>query len=192
MLNKHLGFALNLIALLLFVPGILLPMFALNMEMTAQISASSLTSTLISKELSLINTVEELWQGDRLLVASLIFLFSICIPVAKTILVTISYWKRNTKLEVKLLNFVAKISKWSMADVFVVAIFLAILSTTHAQTADQQQFALFGFRVDLLISSETISAAGAGFYYFTGYCLLALLGTHFSQRSLSVNLKSNR
>lgn len=184
MMKKHLGFALNLIALILFVPGILLPMFSLNMEMTAQVGGSSLTSTLVNKNLSLINTVEELWQGDRVLVATLIFLFSICIPVIKTVLVTISYWKRNSVLETQLLNFVGKISKWSMADVFVVAVFLAILSTTHAQTADQQQFVLFGFRVDLLISSETLSAAGSGFYYFTGYCLLALLGTHFSQSSL--------
>lgn len=184
MLKKHLGFVLNLIALLLFVPGILLPMFSLNMEMTAQVGGSGLTSTLINKNLSLINTVEELWQGERLLVATLIFLFSICIPVVKTVLVTIAYWKRNCDIERQLLNFVAKISKWSMADVFVVAVFLAILSTTHSQTVDQQPFSLFGFRVDLLISSETISAAGAGFYYFTGYCLLALLGTHFSQSSL--------
>ncbi|MEI6894679.1 MAG: paraquat-inducible protein A [Colwellia sp.] len=188
MLKKHLGFALNLIAILLFIPGILLPMFSLTMEMTAQVSASSISSSLVNKQLSLIATVEELWQGERLLVAALIFLFSICIPIVKTALVTLSYYKKNSLLETKLLNFVAKIGKWSMADVFVVAVFLAILSTTHAQTADQQQFALFGFKVNLLISSETISAVGAGFYYFAGYCLLSLLGTHFSQSSLTKNI----
>lgn len=185
MYKKHLGFSLNLIAILLFVPGIFLPMFSLNMEMMAQVSASSISSNLIDKELSLIATVEELWQGGRVLVAGLIFLFSIIIPILKTVLVTISYYKKHSLLETKILNLVAKIGKWSMADVFVVAVFLAILSTTHSQTSDHQEFAVFGFKVDLLISSETTSAVGVGFYYFTAYCLLSLLGTHFSQSSLT-------
>lgn len=184
MFKKHLGFSLNLLAIILFVPGVLLPMFSLTMEMTAKVSASSISSDLVNKQLSLINTIQELWLDERLLVAALIFIFSICIPIIKTILVSLSYFKKNTLLEEKLLNFVAKIGKWSMADVFVVAIFLAVLSTSHAETTDYQKFSMFGFKVDLLISSETISAVGSGFYYFTAYCILSLLGTHFSQSSL--------
>lgn len=185
MIKKHLGFALNIFAIILFIPGILLPMFSLSMEMTAQVSASTLSSDLVNKELSLLATIEELWQDQRLFVAILIFLFSVCIPLIKTSLVSLAYFKRNSELEAKILRFVASIGKWSMADVFVVAIFLAILSTNHAETANNQQFSILGFKVDLLISSETFSAAGMGFYYFTGYCLLSLLGTHFSQSSLN-------
>lgn len=187
MFKKHLGFSLNVIAIALFVPGILLPMFSLSMEMTAKISSATLSSDLVNKQLSLLNTIQELWQDERLLVAMLIFLFSICIPVIKMVLVTLAYFKKNSPLEEKIIHFVAKIGKWSMADVFVVAIFLAILSTTHAETTDHQKFALFGFKMDLLISSETISVVGVGFYYFASYCLLSLLGTHFSQSSLVNN-----
>ena len=78
-----------------------------------------------------------------------------------------------------------------MADVFVVAIFLAVLSTNHAETATQQQLALFGFKLDLIVSSETLSALGAGFYYFTAYCLLSLLGTAISQSSISYQAKNS-
>ncbi|WDE13132.1 paraquat-inducible protein A [Thalassomonas haliotis] len=184
MIKKHLGFALNIAALALFIPGIVLPMFSMSMEMTAQVSASTLSSDLLNKELSLLATIEELWQDQRLLVAALIFLFSICIPLIKTALASLAYFTKNTAVEAKILNFVAGIGKWSMADVFVVAVFLAILSTNHAETANNQQFSILGFKVDLLISSETFSAAGMGFYYFTGYCLLSLLGTHFSHSSL--------
>jgi len=184
MFKKHLGFSFNLIAIILFIPGILLPMFSLTMEMTAKVSGASMTSDLVNKELSLLTTIQELWQDERLLVAGLIFAFSIAIPIIKSLLVTWSYIKKHTAIERKLLNFVALIGKWSMADVFVVAIFLAVLSTDHAQTSDHQQLSMFGFKIDLLISSETLSNIGPGFYYFLGYCVLSLLGTQLSQSSL--------
>ncbi len=184
MIKKKLGFAINLLALFLFVPGIALPMFSLSMEMTANVSGTGLSSTIIDKELSLITTIQELFQDDRILVALLILIFSICIPVIKTILVTIAFWKREQLIEKKIISFVASIGKWSMADVFVIAIFLAVLSTNHAETTDIQQLSMFGFKMNLHISSETLSVVGQGFYYFTAYCLLSLLGTHLYQHAL--------
>lgn len=189
MIKKHLGFLTNLIAIALFIPGILLPMFSLNMAMTAKLSGAKLTNTLIDKNLSLLQTIQELWHDDRLLVASLIFAFSICIPVIKFMLVSFAYAKKHSKLEAYIYRFISQIGKWSMADVFVVAIFLAVLSTNHAETATQQPLTLFGFKLDLIVSSETLSALGPGFYYFTSYCLLSLLGTAISQSSLSLQSK---
>lgn len=181
---KQLGFAFNLLALFLFIPGIVLPMFSLSMEMTANVSGTGLSSTLIDKELSLIMTVKELFHDDRFLVALLIFIFSICIPILKTLLITIAFWKREQVIEKKIISFIVSIGKWSMADVFVVAIFLAVLSTNHAETATAQQLVLFGFKFNLLLSSETTSLIGQGFYYFTAYCLLSLTGTHLYQSAL--------
>ena len=191
MIRKHLGFLINLTAIALFIPGILLPMFSLNMAMTANVSGAELTNTLIDKNLSLLQTIQELWQDERLLVAGLIFAFSICIPVIKFTLLSFAYAKKHSTLEVRIYNFISQIGKWSMADVFVVAIFLAVLSTNHAETATQQQLALFGFKLDLIVSSETLSALGAGFYYFTAYCLLSLLGTAISQSSISYQAKNS-
>lgn len=185
MIKRHLGFLINLIAIALFIPGILFPMFSLNMAMTANVGGANLTNTIINKNLSLLQTIQELWQDERLFVAALIFIFSISIPVLKFILLSIAYIKNNSKLEIFIYKFISQIGKWSMADVFVVAIFLAVLSTNHAETASQQQLALFGFKLDLIISSEALSALGDGFYYFTAYCLLSLLGTVISQSSIS-------
>jgi uncharacterized paraquat-inducible protein A len=184
-IKKHLGFFLNVIAIALFIPGILLPMFSLSMEMTANVATASLSSELINKELSLLQTVQELWQGERLLVAGLIFFFSVCIPLIKSLLVSWAYFMKNTHLEQKIYSFVSQIGKWSMADVFVVAIFLAMLSTNHSETANSKALVLFGFKMDLVISSETLSHVGAGFYYFIGYCILSLLASQISQSSLS-------
>ena len=181
MIKKHIGFSLNMLALSLFIPGIILPMFSLTMEMTANISGSNLSSDFINKELSLLTTIQELWQDDRILVATLIMIFSICIPLIKTCLVSWAYYKKNTEIEGEIINFVAKIGKWSMADVFVVAIFLAVFSTNHAETVNSKQISVFNFKLNLLISSETLSVVGVGFYCFTAYCLLSLLGTQISQ-----------
>ena len=189
MIKKHLGYIINLIAIGLFIPGILFPMLSLNMEMKADVSGAELTSTLIDKNLSLIQTIQELFKDERFLVAGLILLFSICIPVIKFLLLSLAYAKKNSTLEARIYNIIGKIGKWSMADVFVVAIFLAMLSTNHADTATQQQLAMFGFKLDLLISSETLSALGDGFYYFTSYCLLSLLGTSISQSSIADTCK---
>lgn len=180
-MSKHVGFLLNLIAIGLFVPGIMLPMFTLAMDVSANVGSTNFTSGLVNKELSLIGTITELWQDNRIAVAILIFLFSVVIPVIKTLLITISYFIKNQNISQRMVNFVAVIGKWSMADVFVVAIFLAVLSTNNAETANDQQLNLFGFKLDLVISSETLSNVGVGFYYFTAYCLVSLLGTQISQ-----------
>jgi uncharacterized paraquat-inducible protein A len=184
LLRRHLGFGLNIVALGLFFPGILLPMFALNMEMAAVISGSTLSSTLVDKELSIIATVQELWMDERIVVAALIFIFSVCIPLLKSSALTLAYFKPNTLIERRLIGFVSSIGKWSMADVFVVAIFLAILSTNHGETSSAQQLSVFGFKLAIDISSQTLSSIGQGFYFFTAYCLLSLLVTYISQSAI--------
>ncbi|MEM0910298.1 MAG: paraquat-inducible protein A [Pseudomonadota bacterium] len=188
---KHLGFGLNIIALGLFFPGILLPMFNLEMVLAASLSGSAtISSDLVNQELSIMQTVEELWSDQRLLVAALIFAFSVCIPLFKTIMVSIAYFAKSDKIEQRLLRFVGAIGKWSMADVFVVAVFLAVLSTNHAETASQQQFSIFGFEMALDISSQTLSNVGEGFYYFVGYCLVSLTGTHLALLGLNAPMQT--
>ncbi|MGS2721458.1 paraquat-inducible protein A [Paraglaciecola aestuariivivens] len=184
MYKKHLGFSLNILALGLFFPGILLTMFSFNMEMMANLSSSSFTSTLVNKELSIMATVKELWQDQRIIVAMAIFVFSVAIPLLKSLLVAISYFCQSLAWEKRLLAFVSTIGKWSMADVFVVAIFLAVLSTNHAQTQNTEQFSVFGFSLSIDISSQTLSNAGQGFYYFLAYCLVSLLGTHLAHSAV--------
>lgn len=176
-MKKHLGFALNIIALGLFVPGIYFPVFKLDMNMMADLGNSALQAGLINKELSILGTVEELWLDERHLVAFLILLFSVVIPVCKTLLVSIAYFTKNMLKQHKILNFVTHIGKWSMADVFVVAIFLAILSTDHTGTRSTQEVSLGLFKISFELSSETLSSAGQGFWFFTAYCLISLAGT---------------
>jgi uncharacterized paraquat-inducible protein A len=179
-MKKKLGLLLNIIAIALFIPGISQPMFSLSMEVIANAGASSLSSQLLNKELSLLATINELYTDDRLLVASLILVFSIVIPLIKTSLITLAFFLKNNQRAQQLVSFVNMIGKWSMADVFVVAVFLAVFSTNHAETMNQHQLSLFGFKLDIMMSSATVSNIGVGFYYFTAYCIVSLIGTQLS------------
>ena len=71
-----------------------------------------------------------------------------------------------------------------MADVFVIAIFLAIMSTNHAETSNSEQLSVFGFKIAFEVSTQTLSAAGEGFYYFTAYCVLSLIGTQLASSAI--------
>ena len=55
-----------------------------------------------------------------------------------------------------------------------------VFSTNHAETMNQHQLSLFGFKLDIMMSSATVSNIGVGFYYFTAYCIVSLIGTQLS------------
>ena len=113
-----------------------------------------------NKTRSILGTVQELYDGRQWLVAFLIALFSIIVPVTKSLLMIFSFMMLDKASSVsdKIIRF---ISKWSMADVFVVAIIVAFL----AANATQQTEKLFSLEAEF----------GEGFYYFLGYCLLSIL-----------------
>lgn len=189
-IKKHLGFIFTLVAIILFVPGIVLPMFALSMDMLVSMTGAGFDSNLIDKELSILNTVSELWHQERFLVAALIFIFSVLIPISKAILLCIAYFIKNALRQKRVTHLVAMIGKWSMADVFVVAIFLAVLSTNHSETTEQHEITFFGMSLAFELSSQTLSNVGAGFYYFVAYCIVALLGSQLMLSAFSTKIDS--
>ena len=93
--------------------------------------------------------------------AFLVALFSIIIPVLKGLMMLFSYFRIDPALSLFLRNASGFISKWSMADVYVVGVFVAYL----AANAVQKEGGLLSFNATL----------GSGFYFFLGYCLLSIL-----------------
>lgn len=77
---------------------------------------------------SLIGSIMKLFETGDILIASVIILFSVIIPLLKTIsLLLISIFEDNLFTH-KLIGFFKMIGKWSMLDVFVVAVLLVFLS----------------------------------------------------------------
>lgn len=181
-----------LVALGLLIPGVTQPIFSLTgtvdkaalVDLGMETLASepsipafmmSITQQLVSqldvtgelpafeKTRSIVGTVQELYQADKLLVAMLIALFSIVVPVLKCLLMLFSAVAKQTGAVLVADKIRNMISKWSMADVFVVAIIVTYL----AANATQQTEDLFSLDAQFM----------SGFYYFLSYCILSILSS---------------
>lgn len=142
-------------------PGIvggLVDMVMSNLDVSGTVVA-------FDKTRSIIGTASELQANGHLLVAVLIVSFSVVIPVIKGLLIIgaeLPLPGRGRRLLASAGNLM---SKWSMADVFVIGIFIAYL----AGNGLQEDRGL----VDFTASLEE------GFWYFLGYCLLSISGSQF-------------
>lgn len=124
------------------------------------------------KTRSILGTARELYDSNHVLVAVLIVTFSVVVPLFKALILLFMLPPFSTKVRSALLWTSNVLSKWSMADVFVIAIFIAYL----AGNGIQESRGLVQFNATL----------GIGFWYFLGYCLLSILGTQV----LSAGLQS--
>lgn len=142
---------LLLASLACLVPGLMKPI--LSIEVGANLPIVGTLKLHESKQ-SILQTIETLHENKNSLVAFLILLFSVIVPIFKAIsLLLILLVKKLNNLR-GLHYFVALISKWSMADVFVVGVLLAFLATR---------------------SNDAIEAnLHAGFYWFLAYCLISI------------------
>ena len=109
---------------------------------------------------SIWGTVESLAETGNLPVALLIVFFSLVIPIFKLLLQAISLFIAPYEFRWPLLWLNAALSKWSMADVFVMGLLVAFLA---GNAADQTG--------DILIMHASL---GNGFYYFLAYCLFSV------------------
>ena len=92
-------------------------------------------------------TIEKLWYIDKYFIAIMVGLFSVVVPVIKTLAIYISVFYKKS---LKIMDF---IGKWSMADVFIVALLLANLSLNTDEFTDaKMQIALYFFSLYVILS----------------------------------------
>ncbi len=119
------------------------------------------TVSAFDKTRSILGTVKDLHDSNNTLVAVLIVTFSVIVPLAKGLLTFLSFMPISESIRAMARWCSGHMSKWSMADVFVIAIFLAYLAAK-------------GIREDTgLVSFD--ASLGPGFYFFLAYCLLSVL-----------------
>jgi hypothetical protein len=122
---------------------------------------------------SIIGSVRRLYEVGSPTPATLILLFSVIVPFGKAALVAWAMFMEPGRRQ-RLLNFVEAIARWSMADVFVVALFIAYLAAKASTTPPGQAGAapLVAFNAHF----------GAGFYWFAAYCLFSLAAQQYTAR----------
>ena len=148
-------------------------------KLAPQISASLQKSVgdveVYEQTRSIMGSVQRLYEVGSPVPATLILLFSVIVPVGKAALVTWAVFMTNAARRQRTLRFVEAIAKWSMADVFAVALFIVFLAARASQAASGDPDA-----APPLIAFTAVF--GAGFYWFAAYCLFSLATQQFTAR----------
>ena len=137
-----------------------------SVEVTGTVPAFSKTN-------SILGTAKELYSNNHAPVAILILLFSVGIPLIKSLLLIAAHLPFRDLIKQRFLWLSAVTSKWSMADVFVVAIFVAFLAANGLRESRG------------LVDFDSV--LGAGFYFFLGYCLVSIAANQLLAGSIGWN-----
>lgn len=147
----------------------------LTPQLTAALQKSVDDVEVYEQTRSIIGSVRRLYEVGSPVPASLILLFSVIVPLAKSALVAWATFIADAGRRRRTLRFVESIAKWSMADVFVVALFIAYLAAQASTTPPGDANAappLLAFTAHF----------GAGFYWFAAYCVFSLASQQFTAR----------
>jgi paraquat-inducible protein A len=121
--------ALSIAALVLFIPANTLPIL-------------SMTKMGYQTQSTIWSGVVELWKDGTPGIAILVLLCSIVIPLAKIggLFFLCATWRtRSSKSNTSLLRFIDFIGRWSMLDVFLVAILVALVKLGTIATINPEQ-----------------------------------------------------
>ena len=144
---QRFGLLLAIISYGLLYPGVMEPI----MTLSASVSLFGLKTQMFHETRSIWETVETLHQLGYTAVAIAIITFSVVIPLTKALLIVFT-WLKPSPVRWRV---IAAVSKWSMADVFVVAILVAFF--TAKATAELEAELLHGF------------------YWFSAFCVLSIV-----------------
>lgn len=180
--HEYLLLILTCFSLLMF--GVLLPM----LEIDARISSINLKllgepiefkdQVLYYKSKSILEVVRLMFtQGriDVLFVGILVLVFSVLFPMAKLICSVVYIYMPSVRGN-GVMNFIVfKTGKWSMADVMVVAIFMAYIGFGGIISDQLRQLESISSNIDILTTNR--SSLQAGFYLFTSFTVLSLVAS---------------
>ncbi|MBI4598476.1 MAG: paraquat-inducible protein A [Candidatus Omnitrophica bacterium] len=105
--------------------------------------------------------IVSLWEQSELALATIVFFFSMVFPVIKLLaLATLWFLKLREEQRSQLLRWLSVLGKWSMLDVFVVAILIVLVKLGPLVTIEPR----------------------IGIYFFAGAILCSMLTTMYVER----------
>lgn len=177
------AFTLLVIAFVFLIPGLFTPLLeigayekdlAIPIEVDLGFIKVDATDIKFDGELyfyyqskSIVELITLLLKNGNMIVGISILIFSVLIPLIKLFASFYMLMQKEVH-HTKLKKWIAAIGKWSMADVFVAAVFLAFLAFNNMQT---------GIQTD----SNTL----IGLYFFLGYCILSISSSMVVEKVLS-------
>lgn len=181
---------LTVICFIYLLGGLLMPMI----EIDARISEMSFSllgepvafhdQVLYYKSKSILEVVALMVtqsRPDLWLVGILVLTFSVVFPLAKLISTVLFLWSERIRTS-KFFHFILfRTGKWSMADVMVIAIFMAYIGFTGIVTEQLLQIEKLSSVGDILTTNN--SNLQIGFFAFASFAILSLLVSHKLQYS---------
>ncbi|MFT4563292.1 MAG: paraquat-inducible protein A [Gammaproteobacteria bacterium] len=153
--DQELAIDILAISAVCFIVGLIAPIFSLK----AYTAVPLLGEVVLKFEAkSILTTITSLIESRSHFTALLITAFSVVTPLLKLVIALLVLQRRWPNWHRHGLSVMHAIGKWSMADVFVVSVFVAYFAARGDSFSDA--------RVEL------------GLYYFSGYCLLSLFTGH--------------
>ncbi|MFW7379258.1 MAG: paraquat-inducible protein A [Oligoflexus sp.] len=163
---------ITVISLFMLIPGLYQPILHMTADARVISQVAELQAPVLNKSRSILGTAQDLFTTNNQIAAVLIVLFCIIIPVLKSaLLLTAIVYRRWTRVIALILDY---IGKWSMADVFLVAILLTWLATSEQNENVSQNLTILGMTIPIDVGLYIKTEFGSGFWWFLGYCLLSL------------------
>jgi uncharacterized paraquat-inducible protein A len=163
-MNRYILLFLHVISLVLLGFGWLLDILHINITVHYIIDFN-----IFSEKRSVLGMLEKLWNDGNYWPFSLIFLFGIIVPLIKSGIIFYLLLHKNPRLQWQ--RFVYAISKWAMADVLAISIFIAFLGANTMES--------------------TRAVLQPGFYFFTGYVIVSGIVAMFCKKLLSDSATNN-
>lgn len=163
-------------AYFLLFPGLTLPIMHLSVDGKVRSQIANIDVSIMNKERSILGTAVDLYEQNHLLVAGLIVLFCLIIPILKGLLLLTALSIKNQKRRIVLKRILDAVGKWSMTDVFLVAILLTLLATDEQGSHIKHNLNVMGMNLPVEVGVIIRSQIEAGFWWFLAYCLVSLAG----------------
>lgn len=145
-MNRLILLGLHVISLICLGFGLVLNLLKINITASFFIEFN-----LFNESRSVLGTLKSLWESANYFPFLLIFIFGILVPLLKSVIIFYILFKQNIHSKWK--TILSAISKWAMADVFAISIFIAFLGARAMR--------------------NTTAVLEPGFYLFSIYVLLS-------------------
>jgi hypothetical protein len=189
---------LMLFSIVLLAGGVLSPMLEVEVRIT-RLNATLLGTPIEFREQSLyfrsknvlevFQTLIEMGRPEMSIVAVLVLLFSVVFPVLKMLALSVSLFRPAILRTSRIVKFFAfESSKWSMADVMAVAIFMSFVAFNGLIGSAMQDVMNAGGQLAIPTNSSKILP---GYYLFIGFCLASIFLSKKLERGIASNPASN-
>jgi paraquat-inducible protein A len=145
--------ALTIVSLALLVPGLQ------SDALTITASMPLLKKPLYEETQSIVRAAQRLYDSKNYFVAGLVVFFSIVVPFIRAALLGVILLAKSAQTRYRTYLFTRSISKWAMADVFAVGVFIAFMAGNALDNLDAKLH--------------------PGYYYFVAYCLVSNIAFQF-------------